>query len=225
MLKRYYALILVIIVTTFLYAIEPSFAGDPAISPDGSLVCFVYDRDLWIVPFSGGVPRRITNTPSSEWNPLWSPDGKLIAFASDRESDSYLYVMPSDGGVAKVLIRENMALSDWYSDSKYILGNKYNLQWGRSFYKVPLDGNRPELIAEIGARYATLSPDNKRIIYQDGGYTYRKSYQGSANGELWSLDIAAKKYTKLTDTPLSELYPRFSHSSNSLFFCGSDGEN
>jgi C-terminal processing protease CtpA/Prc/Tol biopolymer transport system component len=214
----------IILMLTGLFAKEPSFAGDPAISPDGTKVCFVYDGDLWVVPFNGGIPRRITNTPSNEWNPQWSPNGDYIAFASNREGDSYLYLISSEGGESKAIIRENLNISDWFKDSNYLLCNKYSFRWGRSFYKVPIDGSRPELIAEVGARYASLSPDNSKIVYQQGGYAYRESYQGSANGELWQLDISSKKYTKLTNTKTSELYPRFSHNNNNLYFCASYGD-
>lgn len=216
-------ILLALLISVVLSAVEPAFAGDPAISPDGNQVCYVYEGDLWIVAFKGGIARRITNTPSQEWNPHWSPDGQTIAFASNREGDSYLYQIPAEGGIATAIIRENLAISDWFSDSRYLLCNRYSLRWGRSFYKVSLDGSRPELLAEMGARYASLSPDNKSIIYQQGGYAYREAYRGSANGELWKLEIASKKYTKLTNTELSELFPRFSHSSNSLYYCNSDG--
>ncbi|MDY0152508.1 MAG: hypothetical protein RBS43_09585, partial [Candidatus Cloacimonas sp.] len=216
--------ILAIMLTASLYAVEPSFAGDPSISPDGTKVCFTYEGDLWIVPFSGGIARKITETPSLEWNPQWSPDGEHIAFASNRDGDSYLYLIPAGGGQATVIVRENMNVSDWFSDSKNLLCNKYSLRWGRSFYKVPIDGSRPQLIAEIGARYASLSPDNTKIVYQQSGYAYREAYKGSGNGDLWQLDIASKKYTKLTNTDLSELYPRFSHNSDDLYYCASDGD-
>lgn len=216
--------LLALVWITGLLAKEPAFANNAAISPDGTQVCFVYDTDLWIVPFKGGVPRRITKTASDDWNPQWSPDGKTIAFSSNREGGSFIYLMPAEGGDAKVVIRENMGVSDWFSDSKHLLCSKYSLQWGRSLFKVPIDGSRPELIAEIGNSFATLSPDNKQIVYQQGGYSDREAYRGSANGELWMVDIASKKYTKLTNTDTSELYPRYSHFSNSLFYCASDGE-
>lgn len=207
-----------------LYAVEPAFASNAAISPDGNQVCFVYDSDLWLVPFNGGVSRRLTKTTVDEWNPQWSPDGKTIAFSSNREGGGFVCLIPASGGEAKVLIRENMGVSDWYSDSKYLLCTKYSIQWGRSFYKVPIDGSRPVMIAAIGNSFATLSPDNKQIVFQRGGYPDREAYKGSANGELWKLDIASMKYTKLTNTDTSELYPRFSHSSDALYYCAAVGE-
>ncbi len=218
-------ILLLLCLSSSLAAAEAPFAGDPAISPDGTEVCFVWDNDLWLVPFAGGIPRRITQTPSQEWNPQYSPDGRHIAFSSNREGQNYLYLMPSGGGEARVIIRENLGLSDWFNDSKHLLATKYSHRWGTSFYKVPIDGTRPQLLAEIASRYATLSPDNQSIVYQNSGYSRREAYRGSANGELWQVDINTKKYRKLTDTELSELYPRYSQQGNTLYYCGSDGEN
>ena len=43
-------------------ALIPDFTTDPAISPDGNQICFVYDGDLWLVPFQGGSAKRLTAT-------------------------------------------------------------------------------------------------------------------------------------------------------------------
>ena len=36
------------------------FASDPAVSPDGETVVFVYENDLWQVPANGGRAVRLT---------------------------------------------------------------------------------------------------------------------------------------------------------------------
>ncbi|MFO8145045.1 MAG: S41 family peptidase [Candidatus Syntrophosphaera sp.] len=206
------------------YALQPDFATDPAISPDGEQVCFAYEGDLWLVPFTGGEAQRITATEASEWAPFWSPDGDWIAFNSDREGRTYPYVIPSGGGAARLVTAESYSVSDWFSDGENLLVTRYSQEFGNSFYKLPLNGKRPILLAEIGDRYASLSPDNKSIVFNRRGDPHREAYQGSLAGELWELDIATKNYTKLTDTDFTERYPRFSHVDNSLYFCASDGE-
>ncbi|MDZ4121513.1 MAG: DPP IV N-terminal domain-containing protein, partial [Candidatus Cloacimonadaceae bacterium] len=179
-----------------LYAFEPSFAKDPAISPDGNQVCFVYQDDLWIVNYKGGDARRLTYTEASEWSPIWSPDGKYIAFNSNREGQTYVYVIPSSGGKARIVIRESYSIADWYADGTALLGSRFNFGFGSSMYRIPLDGSRPTLIAEIGHPFASLSPDNKKIIFNYRGDPYRTAYQGSVNGELWEIDIETGEYTR-----------------------------
>lgn len=206
------------------WALEPEFATDPAISPDGEQVCFVYDGDLWLVPFGGGAVQRLTSTEAGEWGPSWSPDGRWIAFNSNREGATLPYLISPQTGESRLVIRESYTVCDWFADGSALLGTRYNQNFGSSFFRVPLDGSRPLLLAEIGDRYATLAPDNQSLVFNRNGNPHRESYQGSIAGELWSIDLASKAYTRLTNTDFTERYPRFSHLDGALYFCASDGE-
>jgi dipeptidyl aminopeptidase/acylaminoacyl peptidase len=65
-------------------------ASDINFSPDSKEICFtaVTDKveatstngDLFIVPVSGGEPKRITTQAGFDGNPVYSPDGKYIAY-------------------------------------------------------------------------------------------------------------------------------------------------
>jgi dipeptidyl aminopeptidase/acylaminoacyl peptidase len=86
--------------------------GAAALSPDGEQVVYTrrtvagdrYQTSLWLVPYRGGRPRRLT---SGRWNdgaPAWSPDGTEIAFLSDRgeaDAPAALYLIRPDGGEAE----------------------------------------------------------------------------------------------------------------------------
>src|SRR5207249_2175870 len=62
---------------------------EPSFSPDGSWVAFTgeYDgnQDVYVVPASGGVPRRLTYHPGPDWAVGWTPDGSVL-FGSLRAS-------------------------------------------------------------------------------------------------------------------------------------------
>ncbi len=77
-MKRNLFILIALLFTLFLNAIEPHFLEDPAISPDGETVCFSYLSDLWLVPFEGGEAKRITVSKANEWGPIFTPDGKYI---------------------------------------------------------------------------------------------------------------------------------------------------
>ncbi|MGH8204304.1 MAG: TolB family protein, partial [Steroidobacteraceae bacterium] len=86
--------------------------GAPAISPDGKLAVYEvkhYDvendkgeADLFMVPTTGGKPRRLTSSKGNESEPAWSPDGRWIAFVAKRGDDKQpqLYVISATGGEA-----------------------------------------------------------------------------------------------------------------------------
>ncbi len=89
--------------------------ADPQLSPDGSMVVYVVseiDRStdktnssLWLVPASGGEPKRLTTTPGTNNHPRWSPEGKTIAFISSRGGSSQVWLMPIDGGEPRQLTK------------------------------------------------------------------------------------------------------------------------
>src|SRR5438132_6455306 len=74
-----------------------------AISPDGQEVAYTCNIDeveatstnneIFIVPISGGPPKKISTSPGADTTPLYSPDGKYLAWRSQErpgfESDKW----------------------------------------------------------------------------------------------------------------------------------------
>jgi tricorn protease len=63
---------------------------DPVFSPDGQQIAFTgeYDGnvDVFVMPASGGIPKRLTWHPAADYVLGWTPDGQRILFASTRTS-------------------------------------------------------------------------------------------------------------------------------------------
>jgi dipeptidyl aminopeptidase/acylaminoacyl peptidase len=85
--------------------------AQPSFSPDGTTIVFASDRhprrddrqlgaDAWVVPATGGRPRRLTDGSGAIAFPLFSPDGTLVAFAGQAtgswDEDAHVFVVPAD---------------------------------------------------------------------------------------------------------------------------------
>ena len=221
-MQKWFLMCVILLLVESLSAVEPHFMNQPVLSPDGSTVCFTYMSDLWLVPFEGGEAKRLTVSKGDDYNPVYSPDGKTIAFNSNRDGFGGIYVIPSEGGTARCICKENITVLDWFKNGKKFLGAGYQLPNRTNFMEVPLDGTHPKLITEIGSSIAQLSPDNKKIIFSYRGDPDRERYTGSHNGELWEYDIKEKTYVQLTHTEYTERYPVYSYVNDRIYFCGAD---
>ena len=61
-------------------ASDPAADFAPAVSPDGREVAFhslrTANRDIFVMPASGGEAIRVTQSPEQDYNPTWAPDGR-----------------------------------------------------------------------------------------------------------------------------------------------------
>ena len=64
----------------------------------GETLLFVCEDDLYAVPLSGGVPRRITDAPGPVRRPIISPDGTTVAFTVVEEECQEIYACSVHGG-------------------------------------------------------------------------------------------------------------------------------
>ena len=79
----------------------------PAVSPDGSRIAFMSQRDgnweVYVVNVDGTGLVRLTTNHANDGLPVWSPDGSSIAYASDTGGAWSLWVMGADGSNARQL--------------------------------------------------------------------------------------------------------------------------
>jgi len=80
-------------------------ACSPAVSPDGSRIAFLSDRDgatdIYVIGADGRGEVRLTRSPEAEGAPEWSADGRQIRFAVFGNDTSRIYAISSAGGEAE----------------------------------------------------------------------------------------------------------------------------
>lgn len=114
---------------------------DPVFSPDGSQIAFTgeYDGnvDVFVMPATGGTPKRLTYHPSADRVVGWTPDGKSILFNSNRSSYSgfsRLFTVPVTGGFETQLPLDRAVTGSYSRDGAkiaYIPIDQWQRAWKR----------------------------------------------------------------------------------------------
>ncbi len=112
-----------------------------AISPDGKEVAFTSNwdevpaistnNDIFIVPITGGEPKKLSNSPGSDSTPVYSPDGKWLAWRMQKragyESDRFRLVVcdRATGQITNLTEDFDQWVESfaWSPDSKFIYFN------------------------------------------------------------------------------------------------------
>lgn len=190
-------------------------------------VAFGYLGDIWVADEDGRNVQRLTVNRARDVYPRFSPDGKWIAFSSDRNGNLDVYVMPSAGGSVKQLTFHSSedSVLNWSPDGRSIL---FSANRGEGFlpmlYTVSVDGGMPVSAgADMGVQ-ASFSPDGRRLAYNQKAQSYwRKFYRGAYQSDVIVADVAAKKFTNVTDFEGLDSWPMWARDGNIYFVSDRDG--
>ncbi|HTS64911.1 MAG TPA: S41 family peptidase [Candidatus Acidoferrales bacterium] len=169
-------------------------------------VAFSYLGDLWVAGENGAGVTRLTDNAARDAYPRFSPDGSSIAFSSNREGNYDVYVMPAAGGKPRQLTFHSAddIVVGWTPDGKKVLftstrGNGV-FPSVSTLWEVPVEGGIEQPVPTDWGAWASYSPDGKRLAFTRHPATWsRKHYRGSYAADLWVLDVASRKYTRLGD--------------------------
>ena len=202
-------------------------ASDPALSPDGSTLAFVWRGDIWTVPVTGGVARQLTQHPARDSQPCFSPDGREIAFISNRDGSRQVYVMPAQGGTPEQLTfhTSGYSLEEWSPDGQSLLVNGSRDHFWRGanrFFSIRRhERMAEELLFDARGRYGSLSSDGKRLLFtREGTSWWRKGYQGSNASQIWIYDFESGSFTKSRDHETGCRYPLWKSDGSGFYYVG-----
>ena len=228
-MKRLFNLLLLLAITGAISAQgQSAFLSDPAISPDGSKIVFVYESDLWLADRTGGTAHRITAMAGEESVPRFSPDGKWLAFSSTQNGNADVYIMPWEGGtVVQLTFHDANDFPDgWSWDSKtiYFTSDRYNT-FGA--YTVPATGGTPKRL--FSDNYFDQAHHVAEIPGTDGDsfyfttswesfmFQYRKRYRGENDPDIEFYSKSTGEYKRLTEWEGKDLWPSVDRSGKLWF--------
>jgi tricorn protease len=190
-------------------------------------VAFTYLGDIWTADENGQNIHRITANKARDVYPRFSPDGKWIAFSSDRAGNMDVYIIPADGGTARQLTFNSADdnVLGWAPDSRSIL---FSSARGDDFmpnlYVVGIDGGIERPVGSDMGVWGSYSPDGAKLAINRKSQVYwRKYYRGAYQSDVTVMDVAAKKFTDVTDFDGEDSWPMWSTNGFIYFVSDRDG--
>jgi len=188
------------VVTTFSYR-------QPRWSPDDTTIAYAHSLENWaddiyLVPASGGAPRRLTTDNTLMSGLAWTPDGSHLIYSSAHESTLlylptlHLWSIPVSGGNAQQLtFGEAGDESPDVDHSGRILVSRKRMQfdiWKFPTGTDPLENVRRAIrITQQTGQVQTPAPDpeNKELVYlSDSG----------GHGNLWIQSLSGGEARQIT---------------------------
>src|SRR5450755_226960 len=178
--------------------------NDHGISPDGAQLAISdnsqedHNSLVYIVPTTGGTPRRITQKSPSYWHG-WSPDGKTLAFVGQRAGEFDIYTIPAAGGEeTRLTTAKGLDDGPEYSpDGKYIYFNSERTGH-MQIWRMKPDGSEQEQVFsdDLNNWFPHISPDGQWMVF----LTYGADVAGHPENKevmLRLMSLADKKITVL----------------------------
>ena len=190
------------------------------------LVAFSYLGDIWVAKDNGTEIRRLTDHVARDVYPRFSPNGSLIAFSSNRDANLDVFVVPTAGGKPRQLTFHSAddTVVGWTPDGRKIVfnsvRNKGVFPTVTTLFEVPVDGGMEQPIETDWGSWASYAPDGAKLAFtRHPGSWSRQHYRGSYAADLWVMDVAAKKFTKLDDAEYkgNHLWPMYGRNGDIYF--------
>jgi hypothetical protein len=137
-------------------------ADDAAYSPDGTLIAFARDGDLWLANADGSGQRRLARTPDvTEWGPSWLPSGDAFVYTAEVGGARQIRVFKLPVGPSRKLADGSGAVVSSTGRIAYIVGGTTVTVAGQ-----PFDASQP---AFTEVQDLTWSPDGRYLAYSADG--------------------------------------------------------
>lgn len=169
----------------------------PVFSPDGQTLAFIRGWDeIYLIPVTGGEPRRLTFDSKRIFGLAWTPDSSAIIFSSARAGNPTLWKIAANGGTPEALTPSGeqvgtLALAHQGNRLVYAQNISDTNIWQRTNDPTLPDSGRPSLLISSTQNETRpqFSPDEKSIVFVSNR---------SGSLELWRCDSNGQTPVQLT---------------------------
>jgi len=216
----------------------PGIEYQPALSPGGSQVAFVAERDgRYVVSVrsavagSGGELRPAEATPGTQRFPSWSPDGEFIRFFSCAPDGCQWREVGRLGGAARVVdLPRQTPSTAWSRDADqvaFVVRDSLFLYTvaDRTSRLISVHPNQegPVLRGDIGWQHSLAwSPDDRWIAYVNNNFGW-PDQPNTANSSIWIVAAADGKRVAITAEDHLNMSPAWLDASHLLFVSNRNG--
>ena len=195
--------------------------NDHGISPDATMLAIsdnsqptksptgedTHDSLVYVLPITGGTPRRLTKNAPSYWHG-WSPDGKTLAFVGQRNGDFDIYTIPVTGGEeTRLTTAKGLDDGPEYSpDGQYIYFNSERTGHMQVWRMKP-DGSQQQQVFsdDYNNWFPHISPDGNFMVF----LTYEKDVTGHPENKDVMLRLMSLPGDKMADKKITVLAKLF----------------
>ncbi|HEY3839768.1 MAG TPA: hypothetical protein VGL72_24520, partial [Bryobacteraceae bacterium] len=171
----------------------------------GQTIVFTSEGDLWEVPVTGGMARRLTSHPGDETHAAFSPDGKTIAFSADYEGPTEVYTIPATGGLPtrRTYDGARAQVVGWTPDGKILYATRrYSTLPDMQLVAIDLTAG-PTTVPLSQASQGAYDAAGKTLFFTrlpfQGSAT--KRYQGGTAQNLWKYTSGSEAIPLTADHP------------------------
>jgi eukaryotic-like serine/threonine-protein kinase len=187
------------------------------VSPDGQWLAYFQPQsgpygDYWLVPASGGTPRRLTSDISTGGGVVFSRDGRAVIVSSSRAGSPTLWRVPIDGGAPEPL---TTGAGEDLEPTLSADGRTLVYSNARSAYAIMLLDSRSGTTREVLVRRAHT---NGPVFSRDGSRIAFFSHTPERE-QLFTIATDGSDLRQVTrGLPGMYIMPRFSPDGSSLYF-------
>jgi Tol biopolymer transport system component/DNA-binding winged helix-turn-helix (wHTH) protein len=193
----------------------PGHEIQPALSPDGDRVAFVWNEgqggssDIYVQVRGAGTPLKLTATSADESSPAWSPDGRFIAFLRQSGARNEVFVIPAMGGNERKVYEVEASpyvtsalwarLLGWVSNDLLAVVDRRSTEEAFSIFLIsPSSGEKRRLTSPpdgyVGDTNPTLSPDGQTLAF-----VRSRSFAGFGSaGDIYVVPVLGGEPKRLT---------------------------